>query len=121
MTARDLERAASLKPGSISKLERNQKRLQPDALVALSGALKLDIDGFFEGAPSIEPSDARISDKNITTAEIENLVLAFLSITNPKSRREFSRLVRSIANNPLFNTPMSENDAMALERNRSTS
>jgi len=121
LSASDLDRAANLKPGSVSRLERNKKRLKPDALIALSRALKLDIDSFFEDIPLCGRFDELPPENGISTSDIESLVNAFHAIDNPEARRGFASLLRSIATNPLYNTSVSKNDGVIMESKRSAS
>jgi transcriptional regulator with XRE-family HTH domain len=97
MDARTLDRAARLLPGSVSKLERGEKTLKLPQLLALSEALGLDMDRFFEGAPEIRRVDDLKACPCIPVSEAEELIRAFIAMPNPQSRKEFSALVRSVA------------------------
>jgi transcriptional regulator with XRE-family HTH domain len=104
MTMRELGEALGITLQQVQKYEKGTNRIGASRLQQFAGVLGVPIEFFFEGAPRVSSQGLVASDVApgymadfLSTLEGVQLAQAFMRVTNPKVRRRFISLVKSIA------------------------
>lgn len=106
MTLKELDQALSLPPGTVSRIERGDKRLDCLTLHKFSEFLNIPIDAFFEDMPETGLSAPDVPRSGVAVSEIEDLLETYTQIQTPQVRREFLTLLRSISDSPAYSVPL---------------
>lgn len=83
--------------GTISRIERGDKRLDCLTMLRLAAHLKFSVDDFFSGAPDTGLSPFLLPQNGVAISDVEAVLKSYKAIENPEIRSEILSLVRSVA------------------------
>ncbi|NQW00401.1 MAG: helix-turn-helix transcriptional regulator [Rhodospirillales bacterium] len=104
MTLREMDAALALSGGTVSRIERGEKRLDCVTLVRLAEFMDLSVDAFFVGAPAVDVAYVP-PPSGVEVADVEAIVKAYGAIENVDARREILSLMRSVADSASYRKP----------------
>ncbi len=102
MTSRLLDETLGAPGGTVSRIERGEKRLDSQTLLRFAHFLGMPIEAFFVGAPKTDVSPDPATQSSVPVAEVEAFVDLYRAISNKPARHEFLGLVRSVAESPHY-------------------
>lgn len=102
ITARKLDEALGVLPGTMSRIERGVKRLDSETMLRFSAYLDIPMEAFFVGAPTPVVAPDPAAQSPVPVAEVDAFIGLYKAIPNKETRHELLGLVRSVADSPLY-------------------
>jgi len=98
LSAAMMDRHAGFSPGTTGRLERGELRVYANHLYALCAATGMPIGFFYDTLNDAQNPETSPGGSNEQELEKQRLLLAFMSIKDPRLKRDVFELIETLAN-----------------------